>query len=261
VPSNLGPQSNRYKAISARHKSFAQVHAFGQRGSVIAIARIRWLRRNRVFRNDLWLKASRMIKAFHRRTQIGQGSWSALFVEVAGSRASDSTYFQSVAHHYEVLNAPALNRKVDGKFDLLVENKHSFPALLHLAIFTDIMNIYQFDPYDHYFGIRTLRNHHRMRWAVRSGILISVLTLAGVIALLARSTITVLLRRDSRDIRIFIVLLFCVAWFANIVAFLPFVPNSYMGGYWTPRLLAPALIGFFIPGFTFLDRSRWVSRK
>jgi hypothetical protein len=43
-----------------------------------------------------------MIKAFHRRTQIGQGSWSALFVEVAGSRASDSTYFQSVAHHYEV---------------------------------------------------------------------------------------------------------------------------------------------------------------
>jgi hypothetical protein len=161
----------------------------------------------------------------------------------------------------DVLNAPAYNRKVDGKFDLLVENKHSFPALLHLAIFTDILNIYQFDPYDHYFGIRTLRNHHRMRSAVRSGILISVLTFAGVIALLARSTITVLLRRDSRDIRIFIVLLFCVAWFANIVALLPFVPNSYMGGYWLPRLLAPALIGFFIAGFTFLDRSRWLSRK
>jgi hypothetical protein len=161
----------------------------------------------------------------------------------------------------DVLNAPAYNRKVDGKFDLLVENKHSFPALLHLAIFTDILNVYQFDRYDYYFGIRTLRNHQRMRSAVRSGILISVLTFAGVIALLAQSTITVLFRRDPRDMRIFIVLLFCLAWFANIVGFLPLIPAAYWGGYWLPRLLAPALIGFFIVGFTFLDRSLWVSPK
>jgi hypothetical protein len=161
----------------------------------------------------------------------------------------------------DVLHAPAYNWKVNGKFDLLVENKHSFPALLHLAIFTDILNIYQFDPYDHYFGIRTLRNHHRMRTAVRSGILISIFTVVGVIALLARSTITVLFHRDPRDFLIFIVLLFSMAWFANIVVFLPFIRISYYGGCWHPRLLAPALLGFFIVGFTFLDRSRWMSRK
>ena len=45
-----------------------------------------------------------------------------------------------------ILAAPAYDWTVDDRYELLINNKHSFPALLHLAMFTDILNIYQFDP-------------------------------------------------------------------------------------------------------------------
>jgi hypothetical protein len=67
----------------------------------------------------------------------------------------------------DVLAAPSYDWTVNGSVELLVNNKHSFLALLHLAMFSDVLNIYQYDPYDSYFGIRTARNHARMQAAVR----------------------------------------------------------------------------------------------
>src|SRR5205085_5247887 len=57
------------------------------------------------------------------------------------------------------------------------------------------------------------------------------------------------------------VLLFSISWFLNIVAFLPFIPGAYNAGYWLPRLIAPALLGFFLVAFVFLDRLRKISRS
>ena len=59
----------------------------------------------------------------------------------------------------------------------------------------------------------------------------------------------------------FEVMLFCLAWFMNIVLSLPFIPGAYYEGYWTPRLMAPALIGFFIVAFVLLDQVRWQSPR
>ena len=71
----------------------------------------------------------------------------------------------------EVLAAPPYDWVRSGIYLLLSNNEHSFPALLHLAMFTDILNIYQFEPYNKVFGRRTVSNHHRMQIAVRLGIL------------------------------------------------------------------------------------------
>lgn len=161
---------------------------------------------------------------------------------------------------YDILSAPAYEWTVNGQYELLVNNKHSFPALLHLAMFTDILNIYQFDPYDYYFGQRTAENHRRMRIAVRTAIVATLVTAAGVLVMAARSAFTVLVRRDGRDLGVLSVLLFSSAWFVNIVGLLPFVKWAYLGGYWLPRLLAPALLGFFAVAFVFLDRCR-LSRR
>jgi hypothetical protein len=161
----------------------------------------------------------------------------------------------------DVLEAPAYNWFKDGDYELLRSNKHSFPALLHLGMFTDVLNIYQFDPYDSYFGFRTLRHHHRMRSAVRTGILFSLLAVIGVIVLLIRSTASVVARRKPQHLALFAVLLFCTAWFANLVVLYPFIPGAYYNGWWTSRLHAPALIGFFIVGFVFLDQLKWQSRR
>lgn len=157
----------------------------------------------------------------------------------------------------DVLYAPAYNRMVEGEYDLLRNNKHSLPALLHLATFTDILNIYQYDPEDQYFGRRTSRNHDRMKVAVRSGIAASLLAVIGVLVLGVVSVRNVVRRRNVKDLPVFTVLLCCSAWFANIVAAFPFIAAVYLGGYWTPRLIAPALIGFFIVGFVLVDKLPW----
>jgi hypothetical protein len=157
----------------------------------------------------------------------------------------------------DVLSAPVYNRMVDGEYDLLRSNKHSLPALIHLATFTDILNIYQYDPEAHYFGRRMSRHHGRMEVAVRSGIAASLLAVIGVLVLGFVSVRGVVQRRNVRDLPVFTVLLFCGAWFANIVMMFPFIPTVYVGGFWLPRLIAPALIGFFIAGFALVDRIPW----
>lgn len=160
----------------------------------------------------------------------------------------------------DVLSAPSYNWRVNRQYDLLLNNKHSFPAIVHLAMFTDILNTYQYDPYDYYFGQRGKLNHQRMQIAVRSGVLFSVLMVISVIVWFFWSSISVI-RRRTGEFLMFDVMLFCLAWFMNIVLPLPFIPGAYYEGYWTPRLMAPALIGFFIAAFVLLDRIHWQSPR
>jgi hypothetical protein len=157
----------------------------------------------------------------------------------------------------DVLSAPVYNRMVEGEYDLLRSNKHSLPALIHLATFSDILNIYQYDPEDQYFGRRTSRNQGRMEVAVRSGIAASLLAVIGVLVLGVASVRGVVQRRNARNLPLFTVLLCCGAWFANIVMMFPFIPTVYAGGFWLPRLIAPALIGFFVVGFALVDQLPW----
>jgi hypothetical protein len=140
-----------------------------------------------------------------------------------------------------------------GPYDLLVQHRYSYPALLHLAVFTDILNIYQDDLSDSYFGTRTQKNASRMRIAVKTGLIFSLscffLTAIG----LARTFYLTLVKRKLEELTRFALALCGLGWFLNIVVFLPSTA-AYQGGYWLPRLILPALLAFIILSTTELDR-------
>jgi len=165
----------------------------------------------------------------------------------------------------EVLRAPKyLDRiKLDGAEvdNLLVINRHSYPALLHLSMFTDVLNIFQHDPSDSYFRPRDILHQDLMSVAVLSSIPLSLLMIAATVIYLLR---WLRWRRSSGgdELPAKIVVAFSVAFFANIALFLPFMQYSYLHGYWLARLVMPALLGFCFLGFVCLDRwLRWTEAR
>jgi len=166
----------------------------------------------------------------------------------------------------EVLRAPEYLDKNPGDagetYNLLVINRHSYPALLHLSMFTDVLNIYQYDPADSYFRPRDDLHQRLMTVAVRSAIPLSLLMIAATVICLVRC----LRRRRSsgggNELPATILVAFSVAFFANISLFLPFMQFSYLHGYWLARLVMPALLGLCFLGFVFLDGAlRWTGAR
>ncbi|HEY2384205.1 MAG TPA: hypothetical protein VGK48_23780, partial [Terriglobia bacterium] len=99
----------------------------------------------------------------------------------------------------------------------------------------------------------TRKNASRMRIAVKTGLIFSLscffLTAIG----LARTFYLTLVKRKPEELPRFTLALCGLGWFLNIVVFLPSTA-AYMGGYWLPRLILPALLAFIILSTTELDR-------
>jgi hypothetical protein len=139
-------------------------------------------------------------------------------------------------------------------YELLIDNKHSYLALLHLAIFTDILNIFQYDPTDFYFGQRSARNQRLMAVSVKTSIPFTAASIICV-GILSLTMLPSRVRpRNKTYFNVQAALILGLAWFANIVVFFPFIPTIYGSGYWTPRLILPALIIFLLLTFYCLDR-------
>jgi hypothetical protein len=160
----------------------------------------------------------------------------------------------------KLLRAPPYNRDsgrgslgVD-KFELGIQNKYSYIGLLHLGVFTDVLNIYQYDPTDGYFGARSRHAQKRMTLAVKTALPYTFCALLACPWLLLTSSWNVLVRRRRRDVPILIILTVSFAFWLVIVIFLPFT-GALGGGYWLPRLVVPALFGFFLITFTFISYS------
>jgi hypothetical protein len=140
------------------------------------------------------------------------------------------------------------------KYELLLQDRYSYLALTHLATFTDLLNIFQYDPSDEPFGKRDARNQRLMALAVKTALPITLLCLAAGAAL----TVGFLLfgvfapARSRADAEA--VLLLALGWLGNIIVFLPRVDAAYWGGYWLPRLILPALLLLFLLTFFLLDR-------
>lgn len=159
----------------------------------------------------------------------------------------------------DVLRAPAYLERLPGdgrQYNLLVNNRHSYPALLHLSMFTDPLNIYQSDPTDSYLGARDGLHQALMTVAVNSSIPLSLLMLVATGVFLFRTPSYLRGLRAStasRPLLTMAVFGFSIAFFANIAVFLPFVRFAYFYGYWQARLVMPALLGFCFLGFVLLD--------
>ena len=142
------------------------------------------------------------------------------------------------------------------RHELSVHNRYSYAALLHLGVFTDLLNVYQYDPDDRYVGPRSEAHHRRMRLAVKTAVPFTLCALVAVPFMLVCSGYRVMFRRDASGaaLPVFTVLTVSFAFFLVIVIFLP-LTWALGGGYWLPRLIIPALFGFFLVTFAFLDRT------
>lgn len=154
----------------------------------------------------------------------------------------------------DVLKAPLY-------LDVLASNQHSYPGLLHYSIFTDPLNIFQYDPSDSYFGVRPKAYQHLMTFAVRWAVPLSLVMIGAAAAYSVRAIFYLRALREGfvdRRLPTLLVLFLSLAFFANIAVVLPFVQRAYYFGYWTSRLVLPALLGFGLLAFALLDaRLRW----
>jgi len=160
----------------------------------------------------------------------------------------------------KLLDAPQYNEVENGQWTLLQPNKFSFPGLLHMGAFSDLLNAYQFDPYHTYFGLRTPFAQAAMAVAVKSGLWITILSVIGI-RFLTFVSVRSILRNSELDPVLLAVVLAALAWYLNIALFLPLVGSPYGGGYWHPRLVTPAIILFIISGFYWIQRQTFFGGK
>jgi hypothetical protein len=147
------------------------------------------------------------------------------------------------------------HRMVDGKmvFPLLEHHGFTYPALLHLAIFTDMLN-FGIHGYDLNSVTRPEPQQTMARWAVAIGLLFSVPTVAAILGFWAWTLWSLICPRSGPSAGPLVWGVFATAWYLPLVLTLPFVVGAYDFGYWLPRLVLPALWGFALLLFDAIDR-------
>ena len=162
--------------------------------------------------------------------------------------------FSVKSNDLQLFKAPEYFKK-----EILTAHKHSYLGLSHMGIFTDTMNIFQelavpqaFEP-NLIPDLKTRRPWKTsvMQASMCLGTLWTLLALIGTPWLLARALGD--LWKDNlerEDVAAFL----GVAYF--LLMFLP-IPFIYFGdffGYWTPRLILPSLLCFFLAAFLLIDK-------
>jgi 4-amino-4-deoxy-L-arabinose transferase-like glycosyltransferase len=145
------------------------------------------------------------------------------------------------------------------KGQILTAHKHSYLALSHLGIFTDPMNLFQQLPVRQKIG-RVLIPDQKTRpsWknvvmtaSMSLGVIWTLTALAGT----ARSVWHALKEANRGQLaREDAIVLLGIAYFLLMFLPIPFVYGGALFGYWTPRLILPALLSFFLAGFLLIDR-------
>jgi len=164
-----------------------------------------------------------------------------------------------------ILDAPVYwdSAMIDGqpRYVLLINNSYSYPALLHLSVFTDVLDYANEGEIDD-GAVRPEPQKTLARWSVRLGLPFSLAALAAGLWFSLRSCIAVVRPVWAPSAGQLIWGLAALAWYLPLVLTLPFVRNSYDWGYWLARLVIPALWGFGLVLFATIDelfpRSRWL---
>ncbi len=170
-------------------------------------------------------------------------------------KANDAQLFRAP----EFFGAPEYRAPQYFPPDIRVAHKHSYLALSHLGVFTDTMNLFQdLRLPDHFDNSLIPDVKTRRLWktpvmvaSISLGVLWTVLaligtpwTLFGAFKNLFRDQL------EREDAMAFL----GTAYFLLMFLPIPFVCFGYLYGYWTPRLILPALLYFFLAAFLLLDR-------
>lgn len=138
-------------------------------------------------------------------------------------------------------------------------HKHSYLALSHLGVFTDTMNLFQILPVPQSVDTFLIPDQKsRVPWKTR--VMQASMSLGAIWTLLALIGTPWLLFRALKNLRTNkfgredIVAFFGTAYFLLMFLPIPFVSNGALYGYWTPRLILPALFYFFTAAFLLIDR-------
>ncbi len=142
----------------------------------------------------------------------------------------------------------------------------SYPALLHVASFTDPMNLYEapLHPRLEYWEARIqnqfLRTRTRASQALQAlsvqwSLPFSALALVGSLSCAARSAGALCCRASSLAPAAVVLTVLALGYYAPIVLSLHRLSDPYGQGYWLPRLILPALVVFFSLGFVWVDQA------
>jgi 4-amino-4-deoxy-L-arabinose transferase-like glycosyltransferase len=169
--------------------------------------------------------------------------------------------FSVKANDIQLFNAPEYFKRA-----ILAPHKHSYLGLSHLAVFTDPMNLFQDLSVPQNFGSILIPDQKARRpWkttvmemSMLFGTVWTFLTLVGT----PWSTVRALRHLYEDKLQLEDCAMFLgVAYFLLMFLPIPFVHGGALFGYWTPRLILPALLCFFLAGFLLLDRKAATKSK
>jgi len=145
------------------------------------------------------------------------------------------------------------------KREILEGHRYSYLGLVHLGIFTDTMNLFQVLTVPQNFGSILIPDEKTrppwktpiMQAAVVLGVIWTVLVLIAVPWSLSRAFRNLLKRKLQLED---VAAILGIAFFLIVFLLIPFVHAGALFGYWTPRLILPALLSFYLAAFLFIDR-------
>lgn len=135
---------------------------------------------------------------------------------------------------------------------LLLPNNYSYPALLHLGTFTDVLD-FSNGGSQRSGAPRPQPQKSFSQWAVRTGVLFSLPCVFAVGLMSLRVLRAGVVARHPPNLGTAMLLVLALNWFVPLVITLPFVRHAYDWGYWLPRLVLPALWGFGLCLFSWID--------
>ena len=176
---------------------------------------------------------------------------------LAKGEAPDMDYrdlFSVKANDIQLFRAPQYFAR-----EILAPHRHSYLGLVHLGVFTDTMNLFQVPPAGKDLGsVWEPDDKTRRPWktplmqaSMSLGILWTLLALIGVPWSLFRAARDLFNRKLQRED---VVAILGTAFFLVIFLPIPFVRWGALFGYWTPRLILPALLFFSLAAFLSVDK-------
>jgi 4-amino-4-deoxy-L-arabinose transferase-like glycosyltransferase len=167
--------------------------------------------------------------------------------------------FSIKANDIQLFSAPEYFKRA-----ILAPHKHSYLGLSQLGVFTDTMNLFQDLSVPQRFGsvlIPDQKTRHPWKTSVMEvsmllGTVWTLLALVGTPWSLLQAWKH--LFKDKLELEDCAMLL-GIAYFLLMFLPIPFVHAGAQFGYWTPRLILPALLCFFLAGFLLIDQT--VARK
>ena len=144
------------------------------------------------------------------------------------------------------------------KREILLPHRYSYLGLSHMGVFTDPMNLFQELSVPQNIG-RVLIPDQKTRPAWKTPVMsasmyLGIIWTASALVGTAWLLLSALRRLVKGDLeREHLTVLLGVAYFLLMFLPIPFVHGGALFGYWTPRLILPGLLSFFLAAFLFID--------